>query len=236
MNLRNLFRRQQADNSESVQSIDTSVAGQESPIAQTSEQGRVTDEYENVTYSQYDQLNVSSQNTQNNRSAIPWIVRDARTFSHEQMMMRHHWPDFSLEVIDDSLSPFHGTTCWSGKLKPGIYEELEWEILVIYNGVGGGYGDWSGAITVYFISPSVEQIIETLGYTPVCMQEDNDGVSILNNLRPIQMPNLGATNAIYYAFTFCEAIEKICVGQLPEDTLRTNDYLREHQRITQLLS
>lgn len=236
MNLRKLFRRQQVDNGESSQSIENNDTEQETIGIQQPISGEDAGEHENLIYSHSDQLNVPCQETQNDHSIIPWIVRDAGTFSHEQMMMKQHWPNFNLEVIDDSSSPFHGSTCWSGKLKVGIYEDIEWEILAIYNGIGGGSGDWSGLISVYFISPSSEQIVETLGYTPSCMQKDSDGTQTLNNIRPILTKELGAADTIMYVFTFCETIEKICVGQLPEDTLRTNDYLREHHRITHSLS
>lgn len=236
MNIRNLFRRQQGDNRESVQSIVASDANQENSVVQQSEQQAITNETENSPSCQSEQLYVPCQNAQDINYVVPWIVRDAGTFSHEQMMMKQHWPDFSLEVIEDCTSSFHGSTCWSGKLKVGIYEDMEWEILAIYNGIGGGDGDWCGVITVYFMSPSVEQIVDTLGYTPACMLNDNDGTPTLNNLRPIQVPELGAADAISYVFAFCEAIEKICVGQLPEDTLRTNDYLMGHKRLTHHLS
>lgn len=222
MNIRNLFHRQpqQAENHTPIEPDFMRILVA-TPIRESDE----TYEDEVNAPIESDQLHVPAQDGHNNPAVSPWIVRDKDTFSREQIMMAQHWPDFQLEVIEDQSSPFHGSTCWSGKLKPGIYEDMEWEILAMYQGIGGGCGDWSGAITIYFIDPSCEQIAYTLGYTPVCMQMDNEGTKILNNLRPIPLSTLSAAHAIQYAYTFCEIIEKMCGGQLPEDALLTNDYL-----------
>lgn len=83
MNLRNLFRRQQVENRESVHSIEASVDNQENSVAQHSEQRIISDESENSPCCQSEQLYVPCQNTQNINHVVPWIVRDAGTFSHE---------------------------------------------------------------------------------------------------------------------------------------------------------
>lgn len=157
-------------------------------------------------------------------SAAPWIVRDAETFEREKGLMNDNWPDFQLEVIDDSQSPLHGATCWSGTIKPGFHGDMEWELLVIYLGVGDGHSDWSGAISVYFLNPTDNQIIETLGYVPPCMLRDSDGTYLLGNLRPLMTNDLSASAAVDFAFEFCSIIERMCEGELPEDILREVDF------------
>lgn len=154
----------------------------------------------------------------------PWIVRDPDTFEREKKLMAHFWPQFQLEVIEDK-GCYQCSTCWSGKLVPGIMEDMEWEILVIYNAAGGGDGDWNGAVTVYFLDPTASQIIETLGYRPACMQLDCDGTPVISNIRPIKLEDISAAEAIWHAFRFCHTIEKMCAEELPENLLRDNNYL-----------
>lgn len=216
MNLRNIFRRGQsvngADNRQSV-----------------ADEPEIREHY--ISHSQpslsVPETGPESPTTQEYHSVQPWIIRDALAFQDEKAQMAQRWPQFQLEVIDDGDSPHHGSTCWSGKIKPGIYEDIEWELLVIYQGVGGGQGDWNGAIVVYFINPQDTQIVETLGYQPACMQRDSDGTLTLGNLRPIILSNLSAAEAIQHAFRVCQVIELMCIGRLPENTLRNNNFLLE---------
>lgn len=155
--------------------------------------------------------------------------------TEEKNWMAHYWPNFQLEAIE-AEGYYKNALCWTGKLKPGLYEDTEWEIMAIYEGIGGGNGDRNGAITMYFVNPTAEQIIETLGYRPSCMLSDADGTPVLCNMSPIAPHNTTAAEAIWYAFKVCYTIERMCLGQLPDDTLRDNEYLAhwENENLSQI--
>lgn len=142
----------------------------------------------------------------------------------EDNLMKALWPQFSLEIADDnSICP--KSFCWSGKLKPGIYQNLEWDITAVCLGLGDGRSDWSGAIAIYFINPSGRQVIETLGYKPACMLFDAHQNPILCNIRPIRLQNCTVAEAIWLAFRFCHTVEQMCTGHHPENILRDNRFM-----------
>lgn len=150
--------------------------------------------------------------------APEWVWR-------ENDLMKHWWPGFSCRHIDDDDTIPSGAFSWSGRLKPGIYEDLEWDITAVCLGINGRNSDWSGAIAIYFTNPSGNQIVEALGYRPACMLLDSQWHPILCNLRPVRLRNCTVAEAVWHAFRLCHTIEQICAGRLPEDILRDNRYM-----------
>ena len=232
MNLRNLFRRgdinEQNNAARDMQNQPASLVNidREMSMRDDTSSSEEADGRNNVVRENACDTHAVETTTVPVNHIEPWIVRDTETFVDEKRLMSRFWPQFHLEVIESAEGHYNGATCWSGKLKPGIYEDTEWEILAIYLSAGNGDGDWNGAIAIYFLDPSAEQIVETLGYQPTCMQVDADGTPILGNIRPIRLQNTSAAEAIWHAFRFCHTIEQMCVGMLPEGTLQSNDYLK----------
>lgn len=148
-----------------------------------------------------------------------WFERDNGFINAEISFMAESYPDFSLSILDDPESTLNGSLCWYGIIKPQIMEDMEWEITLVYQGIGGGKGDWSGIMTIYLSEPSIEQVKETLGYTPGCFCKDADGAYTLAN-----DCIGGVKSAMEKANRFCWTVEKMCKGEIREDYL-TGDIL-----------
>ncbi len=154
---------------------------------------------------------------------IPWYESNLSFVAMENNFMAENYPDFSLRVLEDPNSSLDGSLCWHGIICPGIMEDMKWEIILVYQGVGGGKGDWSGAMSIYFADPTFDQIIETLGYVPKCMKKDADSSFTLLYYDLNKRDNSVIKQTMLIAENFCESIEKMCIGELPENFL--SDYI-----------
>lgn len=143
-----------------------------------------------------------------------WYDRDDDRLEEDITYMSENYPDFTLRILDDPDSSLNGSLCWYGVVKPQVMEDMEWEIIVVYQGLGGGKGDWSGAMSIYLADPSYEQVSETLGYNPGGFRKDADGAYTLSD-----HCFGGIRSAMETAILFCTTIEKMCKGEIREDYL-----------------
>lgn len=204
MNIRNIFRRS------STESTSSSAELTESAETQTLPQPA----------SEVDENPINMQHVADGASNDKiWFERDNSFINDEISFMAESYPDFSLSILDDTESTLNGSLCWHGIIKPQIMEDMEWEITLVYQGIGGGKGDWSGIMTIYLSEPPIEQVIETLGYTPGCFCKDADGAYTLAN-----DCIGGVKSAMKKANRFCWTVEKMCKGEIREDYL-TGDIL-----------
>lgn len=141
-----------------------------------------------------------------------WYERDNSLLNVDIAYMTEYYPDFTLQILEDHDSALNGSLCWQGIVKPQFMKDMEWTIIIVYQGLGGGKGDWSGVMSIYLADPSIEQIAEALGYTPGCFRKDADGAYTLSD-----HCFGGVRNAMKVANYFCGTIEKMCKGEIPED-------------------
>lgn len=198
MNIRNIFRRSSSESmpssAEITETDDSNQSLQSGPEILSAPAQQLTD------------------NLSNCNNSVRWYERDNSLLNEEVAYMTEYYPDFTLRILDDHDSALNGSLCWQGIVKPRIMEDMEWMIIIVYQGLGGGKGDWSGIMSIYMAEPSFEQVTEALGYTPGCFRKDADGAYTLSD-----HCFGGIRNAMKVANYFCGTIEKMCEGEIPED-------------------
>ena len=198
MNIRNIFRRSSSESmpssAEITETDDSNQSLQSGPEILSAPAQQPTD------------------NLSNCNNSVRWYERDNSLLNEEVAYMTEYYPDFTLRILDDHDSALNGSLCWQGIVKPRIMEDMEWMIIIVYQALGGGKGDWSGIMSIYMAEPSFEQVTEALGYTPGCFRKDADGAYTLSD-----HCFGGIRNAMKVANYFCGTIEKMCEGEIPED-------------------
>ena len=70
--------------------------------------------------------------TQKGKLAAQWYVLDPELYEAECQAMKHFFPQFELQRIDDSSSRWYNCLCWVGELAPGILQGQSWEVMAVY--------------------------------------------------------------------------------------------------------
>jgi hypothetical protein len=206
MNFRNLFRKGTTDNASSDRH----------------------DSDTNDSHNQHQPEFIGNSDTEimqdrNISEIVPWYERYQTFMTEEISFMSETHPDFILKSLEDNRSTLNGALCWQGTLRPQIMEEMEWDVILMYQGIGGGKGDWAGVMSIYLVNPSFEQIIDALGYVPKCIDKDADGAyTLVNSYVPGRYHN-GINSTLTLATEFCTIIERMSIGDIPDNYL--SDYL-----------
>ena len=111
----------------------------------------------NVTGDSGEQMNLKVQPC---KLASQWYQRDPQRLADEREGMRRFFPQFTLEKMDD------GRYYWHGTLKPGVLPNgWAWEVAAIYNN-DHPKPVMGGSVRVILIEPSIETVIDALGWRP----------------------------------------------------------------------
>lgn len=210
MNFRNIFRR---ETGEAV--ADVSLASEPAATPDTTDMQTHLPAHSNESGAECDSIEGTS-------NANPWYTSRKSFITKEIDFMSILYPQFTLRILDDPQSTLNGSLCWHGLISLGIMDDMEWEIVAVYQGLGGGKGDWSGILSVYFCNPTCSQIIATLGYVPDYLWKDGDGEYSLCAPHISGRAEEDIKTTMEATKEYCGIIEKICTGTLPENYLNNN--------------
>ncbi len=160
--------------------------------------------------------------TQPGKLASHWYEYNPQMLQDEKDLMRQSpFSNFELCKLGD------GSLCWLGTLKPGVMDNVEWEVMAVYppNFPTPRMG---GVVRVYLRQPSVQNVIEALGYTPHHLLRDNDGDLYLCTTRAGDLTNTStsystAVTTLALAVKWLTALELVMVGELSEELFNRPD-------------
>lgn len=90
-----------------------------------------------------------------------WYKEDPDLLAGEVAAMERFFPNFELCDYDDPSSVWDGCLCWRGKLRPGVYENTEWDVIALYR-PDHPAAIMGSTVMVYLVSPSIEEVYEQL--------------------------------------------------------------------------
>ena len=112
--------------------------------------------------------------TQKGKLAAQWYVLDPELYEAECKAMKHFFPQFELQRIDDSSSRWYNCLCWVGELAPGILQGQSWEVMAVYQ-PNHPTPCMGGSVCVYLLDPTMEQVDAALGFRPHHAINDGEG-------------------------------------------------------------
>jgi hypothetical protein len=155
--------------------------------------------------------------TQEGKLASQWYENDPDLLQGEKDAMEQCFPYFRLYKMNDSTSQWHNCLYWRGILRPGIYDNTEWDVMAIYH-PNHPYARMGGSVAVYLIDPSIEDVRNVLGEYPHHLINDGEGGRYLCTTRAEDMSNgyaiTTAAQTLSWAVKWLTAFELVCTGDL----------------------
>ena len=170
--------------------------------------------------------------TQKGKLAAQWYVLDPELYEAECQAMKHFFPQFELQRIDDSSSRWYNCLCWVGELAPGILQGQSWEVMAVYQ-PNHPTPCMGGSVCVYLLDPTMEQVDAALGFRPHHAINDGEGGRYLCTTRAEDMSNnriIGdnaytttAVQTLTWAVKWLTALELVMTGDLDPNLFQKTD-------------
>ena len=111
-------------------------------------------------------------------SVQQWYEKDPSLLAAEKVAMAKWFPYFQLEKLPD------GRLAWTGTLTPGIWKGFNadendlsarqtWEVMAVYEN-NHPVQKMGSSVKVFLLTPSMDQIIQRIGWTPHHVLRDKD--------------------------------------------------------------
>ncbi len=111
-------------------------------------------------------------------SVQQWYEKDPSLLAVEKAAMAKWFPHFQLETLPD------GRLAWTGTLTPGIWKGFNadendfsarqtWEVMAVYEN-NHPVQKMGSSVKVFLLTPSMDQIIQRIGWTPHHVLRDKD--------------------------------------------------------------
>ena len=111
-------------------------------------------------------------------AAQQWYEKDPSLLAAERAAMAKAFPYFQLETLPD------GRLAWTGTFVPGIWKGFNadendfsarqtWEVMAVYEN-NHPVQKMGSSVKVFLLTPSMDQIIQRLGWTPHHVLRDQD--------------------------------------------------------------
>lgn len=168
--------------------------------------------------------------TQEGKLAAQWYDNDSALLQGEKEAMAQCFPYFRLYKMNDPSSRWHNCLYWRGILRPGIYDNTEWDVMAIYH-PNHPNARMGGSVAVYLIDPSIEDVRNALelpgGQYPHHLINDGEGGKYLCTTRAEDMSNgyavTTAAQTLSWAVKWLTAFELVCTGDLDFYTFNKPD-------------
>lgn len=164
--------------------------------------------------------------TQEGKLAVQWYEADTELYQDEREAMCDFFPQFELQKINDSSSRWNNCLCWVGALKPGVLEDVEWEVMAVYR-PNHPTPIMGGSVCVYLLDPTIDKVYEALGYWPHHLIKDGEGGKYLCTTRSEDISNgtyvTSAVQTLTWAVKWLTALELVMTGDLDENLFNQPD-------------
>lgn len=149
--------------------------------------------------------------------AAQWYEKDPQLLQNEKFAMARFYPDFTLDKLED------GRLCWVGVLEAGVYEskfgeKRQYHVMAVYDNNHPNQ-KMGSSVKVYPLIPDVDELIESAGFRPFHLLQDEVGnLYLCTNEAKDQ--KVGATTAtaasvLGWATKWFIAFELVLTGDLP---------------------
>ncbi|MGM9697765.1 MAG: hypothetical protein ACI3Y0_03880 [Prevotella sp.] len=153
--------------------------------------------------------------------AAQWYETDKELLEDEIAAMNEVFPQFKLQKIDDPSSRWHKCLAWIGVLRPGIVDDIAWQVMAVYS-PNHPVAQMGGSVCVYLLDPTVEDVTAALGQRPFHLINDGEGGYYLCTARRSDISdgnNYGdhvtsAVNTLTWACKWLMAVELVCTGDM----------------------
>lgn len=142
-----------------------------------------------------------------------WYERDPSLLDDEIAGMQQAFPDFELERLDD------GRLAWIGNLNVGVIGKNVWSVMAVYNN-NHPYAQMGSSVRVYLIEPSIEELIDDLGWTPTHLLRSEAGPYLCTaQAEDIRVGSVvtSAASVLAWAVKWLMAFELVLTGDLPKE-------------------
>lgn len=172
--------------------------------------------------------------TQAGKLAAQWYDNDPALLQEEKSAMAHFFPYFRLYKYSDPSSRWNNCLYWRGTLRPGVYDNTEWDVMAIYH-PNHPQAQMGGSVAVYLIDPSIEDVRNALelpgGQYPHHLINDGEGGKYLCTTRAEDMSNgygvgtavTSAAQTLSWAVKWLTAFELVCTGDLDFNLFNRKD-------------
>ncbi|MDR1330703.1 MAG: hypothetical protein LBK07_01205 [Tannerella sp.] len=151
-----------------------------------------------------------------------WYEREPQLFRDEKEGMNRFFPQFKLGKMDD------GRYFWHGTLRPGVLPDgWAWEIAAIYNN-DHPRPAMGGSVRVVLLKPSIDNVIEALGWRPHHLLYNETDGTYLCTTRADDMSYsthavTTAVQTLTWAVKWLTALELVMSGDLSKELFNRPD-------------
>jgi len=140
-----------------------------------------------------------------------WYEEDPQLLQDEQKAMRHFFPQFSLDKLDDKR------LYWYGRLETDLRPNGFWYLQAVYDHNHPDNSNYGGSIKVYSIEPDIEDFASELGGIPHTLRDSNDHIYICTaRSEDVRAGNVvtSAASSLAWAVKWISAFELWMAGDL----------------------
>ena len=155
-------------------------------------------------------------------AAYQWYEREPVRLNAEKHGMKQFFPQFSLHKMDD------GRYYWLGSLRPGVVPNgWAWQVAAIYNN-DHPKPIMGGSVRVVLIEPSIETVIQSLGWTPSHLIRSTEDGLYLCTTRAEDMSyqtqcETTAAQTLTWAVKWLTALELVMTGNMSKEEFNRHD-------------
>ena len=151
-----------------------------------------------------------------------WYERDPQRLADEKELMHETFPQFELGKLED------GRLYWNGSLKLNVLPNgWPWEIAAIYTN-DHPQAVMGSSVRVLLLNPSIEQVIDALGYRPHHLLYDEQDGTYLCTTRAEDVSvgtsyETTAAQTLTWAVKWLTALELVLAGDLSPNLFNKPD-------------
>ncbi len=148
-----------------------------------------------------------------------WYEKNPSMLEMEKIAMKHAFPDFVLEKLDD------GRYAWIGKLNIGVYESkfhepMEYHVMAIYQ-YNHPNQQMGSSVRVYPVLPDVSDLITKCGFRPFHLLRDSKDELYLctNEANDVKVGQTitSAASVLGWACKWFLSYELVLTGDMPKE-------------------
>lgn len=146
---------------------------------------------------------------------LQWYERDPMLLEAEKAAMARDFPQFSLIKLDD------GRLAWVGDVKLNVMGDNSWRLMAVYQ-PNHPEQRMGSSVYVYLVEPSVEFLIEQLGWRPHHLLRDSNNRDYLctteaEYVKASKTQSTSANTVLRWAIKWLLCFELVLTGDMTPD-------------------
>lgn len=143
---------------------------------------------------------------------LQWYERDPMLFEAEKAAMARDFPQFSLIKLDD------GRLAWVGDVRLNVMGNNSWRLMAVYQ-PNHPEQRMGSSVYVYLVEPSIESLIEQLGWRPHHLLRDSNNRDYLctteaGYVKASKTQSTSANTVLRWAIKWLLCFELVLTGDM----------------------